>query len=110
MQGEDPTAPLPEYWSKDLECALSLNLSIAYKSIGSMEKAVIHANRYVKLIKHNAGKKVYIILWGALKHIFYHKKTIETFMLHCMNAYSVIALLSLSVIHLVIIYDKITLS
>lgn len=34
LQGEELGAPLPEYWSMDLQCALHLNLSIAYKTIG----------------------------------------------------------------------------
>ena len=35
VAGEKLESPLPEYWSRDLQCALHLNLSIAFKSIGN---------------------------------------------------------------------------
>lgn len=42
---------MPEYWTKELQCGLHLNLSIAYKTIGSMSEAVLHAHRYVNLVE-----------------------------------------------------------
>ncbi|KAK2145781.1 hypothetical protein LSH36_658g01011, partial [Paralvinella palmiformis] len=51
LQGEQLHGPLPDYWSKDLQCALHLNMSIAYKSIGDLKKAQKHAVVYMKLIE-----------------------------------------------------------
>ena len=34
VTGEELDSPLPDYWSRDLQCALHLNLSIAFKTIG----------------------------------------------------------------------------
>ena len=46
FEGEDPDhQDLPDYWSKELQCALHLNLSIAYKTISKMKKALYHATR-----------------------------------------------------------------
>ena len=50
-QGGDPKAALPDYWTPELSCALHVNLSIAYKSIGDMKKAVTHAHEYTRLIR-----------------------------------------------------------
>lgn len=41
----------PEFWTKELQCGLHLNLSIAYKSIGNIHSAVVHARKYVKLLE-----------------------------------------------------------
>ncbi|KAK2184691.1 hypothetical protein NP493_256g01011 [Ridgeia piscesae] len=51
LQGGDPKAALPDYWTPELSCALHVNLSIAYKSIGDMKKAVTHAHEYTRLIR-----------------------------------------------------------
>ncbi|KAK3087168.1 hypothetical protein FSP39_002523 [Pinctada imbricata] len=42
---------LPDFWTKELQCGLRLNLSIAYKTIGSMMYAERYARQYVKLIE-----------------------------------------------------------
>lgn len=44
---------LPAYWTHDLRCALHLNLSIAYKTIGSIEYAVHYARLYTKLVEES---------------------------------------------------------
>ncbi|XP_061183714.1 tetratricopeptide repeat protein 28-like isoform X2 [Saccostrea echinata] len=41
----------PDFWTKELQCGLHLNLSIAYKSIGNMAYAEKHARKYVKLLE-----------------------------------------------------------
>lgn len=41
----------PDFWTKELQCGLHLNLSIAYKSIGNMAYAERHAMKYVKLLE-----------------------------------------------------------
>ena len=46
----------PSYWNVDLQCALHLNLSIAYKSIGNIQRAVKHADIYVTLVKHSKNR------------------------------------------------------
>lgn len=49
----------PDFWSKELQCGLHLNLSIAYKSIGNMHSALKHACHYVKYIeKHHLQGKI----------------------------------------------------
>ena len=50
-QGGDTKAALPDYWTPELSCALHVNLSIAYKAIGDMKKAVTHANEYTRLVR-----------------------------------------------------------
>ncbi|KAK7502589.1 hypothetical protein BaRGS_00006164 [Batillaria attramentaria] len=40
---------MPDFWTKELQCGLHLNLSIAYKTIGNMSSAIVHAHRYVRL-------------------------------------------------------------
>ncbi|XP_048245138.1 tetratricopeptide repeat protein 28-like [Haliotis rufescens] len=42
---------LPDFWTKELQCGLHLNLSIAYKSIGNMHSAVYHAQKYNGFMK-----------------------------------------------------------
>ncbi|XP_067661035.1 tetratricopeptide repeat protein 28-like [Haliotis asinina] len=42
---------LPDFWTKELQCGLHLNLSIAYKSIGNMHSAVYHAQKYNSFMK-----------------------------------------------------------
>lgn len=41
----------PDFWTRELQCGLHLNLSIAYKSIGNMAYAEKHAQIYVKLLE-----------------------------------------------------------
>ncbi|KAL5012513.1 hypothetical protein ScPMuIL_011064 [Solemya velum] len=49
----------PEFWSKELQCGLHLNLSIAYKSIGNMHSALKHARQYVTYVeKHHLQGKI----------------------------------------------------
>ena len=56
---------LPDFWTKELQCGLHLNLSIAYKAIGDMESAIKHAKKYVYYIeKYN--------FHGKLKAESYH--------------------------------------
>ena len=50
VSGVSSHGQLPEYWTQDLQCALHLNLSIAYKAIGNIRKAVHHAEVFVKVI------------------------------------------------------------
>ncbi|KAK7094678.1 tetratricopeptide repeat protein 28-like [Littorina saxatilis] len=40
---------MPDFWTRELQCGLHLNLSIAYKTIGNMSSAIIHAKRYTRL-------------------------------------------------------------
>ncbi|KAI8771455.1 tetratricopeptide repeat protein 28 [Biomphalaria glabrata] len=40
---------LPDYWTKELQCGLHLNLSIAYKAVGNLASAVVHAKKYMRL-------------------------------------------------------------
>ncbi|KAL8606426.1 hypothetical protein ACOMHN_060331 [Nucella lapillus] len=40
---------MPDFWTKELQCGLHLNLSIAYKTIGNMSAAILHAHRYIRL-------------------------------------------------------------
>ena len=40
-------AGMPDYWTKELQCGLHLNLSIAYKTIGNMAVAARHAEKWV---------------------------------------------------------------
>lgn len=56
---------LPEFWTRDLQCGLRLNLSIAYKSIGQMHQAEHHARKYIKLLEHFG-------LEGRIKSESYH--------------------------------------
>ncbi|XP_052220078.1 tetratricopeptide repeat protein 28-like [Dreissena polymorpha] len=42
---------LPDFWTKELQCGLHLNLSIAYKAIGDMYSAIKHAHKYVHFIE-----------------------------------------------------------
>ena len=42
---------LPDFWTKELQCGLHLNLSIAYKAIGDMRSAIKHAKKYVEFIE-----------------------------------------------------------
>ena len=42
---------LPDFWTKELQCGLHLNLSIAYKAIGDMQSAIKHAKKYVDFIE-----------------------------------------------------------
>lgn len=44
------TDAMPEFWSKELHRGLHLNMSIAYKTIGNMSAAIIHAQQFVKLV------------------------------------------------------------
>ena len=56
---------LPDFWTKELQCGLHLNLSIAYKAIGDMHSAIKHAKKYVEFIeKYN--------FQGKLKAESYH--------------------------------------
>ncbi|KAL3871452.1 hypothetical protein ACJMK2_039449 [Sinanodonta woodiana] len=56
---------LPDFWTKELQCGIHLNLSIAYKSIADMHSAIRHAKLYVKLVeKYN--------FQGKLKAESYH--------------------------------------
>lgn len=43
---------IPDFWTHELQCGLHLNLSIAYKSIGNMHSAVIHARQYTTLLEN----------------------------------------------------------
>lgn len=56
---------LPDFWTKELQCGLHLNLSIAYKAIGSMDSAIKHAKCYVKFIEKYGFQ-------GKLKAESYH--------------------------------------
>ncbi|KAK6195644.1 hypothetical protein SNE40_001029 [Patella caerulea] len=47
----DSEITMPEFWTKQLQCGLHLNLSIAYKSIGNMNSAIVHAKSYVDLLE-----------------------------------------------------------
>lgn len=50
---------LPDFWTKELQCGLHLNLSIAYKAIGNMKSAIQHARKYVGFIeKYNFQGKL----------------------------------------------------
>ncbi|XP_053380746.1 tetratricopeptide repeat protein 28-like isoform X2 [Mercenaria mercenaria] len=50
---------LPDFWTRELQCGLHLNLSIAYKAIGNMNAAIRHAQKYVKFIeKYNFQGKL----------------------------------------------------
>ena len=40
-----PEGGMPDYWTKELQCGLHLNLSIAYKTIGNMSVAAWHAEK-----------------------------------------------------------------
>ncbi|ESO98992.1 hypothetical protein LOTGIDRAFT_231307 [Lottia gigantea] len=42
---------MPDYWTKELQCGLHLNLSIAYKTIGNIHSAVNHAKTYMALLE-----------------------------------------------------------
>ena len=42
---------LPDFWTRELQCGLHLNLSIAYKQIGNMSSAVHHARKYIRFIE-----------------------------------------------------------
>ena len=42
-------AAMPGFWTRELQCGLYLNLSIAYKTIGNMSSAIVHAHRYTRL-------------------------------------------------------------
>ena len=57
IRGEEENAPLPSYWTFDLQCALHLNLSIAYKAIGGLEQAVHFARQYTKLLQDSDVKQ-----------------------------------------------------
>ncbi|GFN95683.1 tetratricopeptide repeat protein 28 [Plakobranchus ocellatus] len=48
---EVPDGRMPEYWTKELQCGLHLNLSIAYKTIGNMAVAARHAEKYMSLAR-----------------------------------------------------------
>ncbi|XP_052790745.1 tetratricopeptide repeat protein 28-like isoform X2 [Mya arenaria] len=56
---------LPEFWTKELQCGLHLNLSIAYKAIGDMSSAIRHAHKYVGYIEKYGFQ-------GKLKAESYH--------------------------------------
>lgn len=50
---------LPDFWTRELQCGLHLNLSIAYKAIGNMSAAIKHAQKYVVYIeKYNFQGKL----------------------------------------------------
>lgn len=49
--GDDQDTELPDYWNQDLQCALHLNLSVAYKAIGDVHKAKRHAELYVIVVQ-----------------------------------------------------------
>ncbi|XP_069120674.1 tetratricopeptide repeat protein 28-like isoform X2 [Argopecten irradians] len=50
---------IPDFWTRELQCGLHLNLSIAYKSIGNMHCAVVHARQYTNLLdKYNLTGKI----------------------------------------------------
>ncbi|XP_064648996.1 tetratricopeptide repeat protein 28-like [Lineus longissimus] len=42
---------LPPFWTRELECGLRLNLSLAYKSIGNLRQALVHAQKYLALLE-----------------------------------------------------------
>ncbi|KAK3780031.1 hypothetical protein RRG08_029724 [Elysia crispata] len=46
-----PEGGMPDYWTKELQCGLHLNLSIAYKTIGNMSVAAWHAEKYMSLAR-----------------------------------------------------------
>jgi hypothetical protein len=46
-----PEGTMPDFWTKELQCGLHLNLSIAYKTIGNMSSAIIHASKHSQLAK-----------------------------------------------------------
>ena len=46
---------MPDYWTRELQCGLHLNLSIAYKTIGNMESALVHAQKYVCFMFNYVG-------------------------------------------------------
>lgn len=56
---------LPEFWTRELQCGLHLNLSIAYKAIGDMNSAIKHAQKYVAFIEKYGFQ-------GKLKAESYH--------------------------------------
>lgn len=56
---------LPDFWSKELQCGLHLNLSIAYKAIGDMHSAIQHAKMYVQYVEKFGFK-------GKMKAESYH--------------------------------------
>ena len=56
---------LPDFWTKELQCGLHLNLSIAYKAIGDMQSAIRHAQQYVAYIEKYGFQ-------GKLKAESYH--------------------------------------
>ena len=56
---------LPDFWTKELQCGLRLNLSIAYKTIGQMHHAEHHARKYISLLEHYG-------LDGRIKSESYH--------------------------------------
>ncbi|XP_071154491.1 tetratricopeptide repeat protein 28-like isoform X2 [Mytilus edulis] len=56
---------LPDFWTKELQCGLRLNLSIAYKTIGQMHHAEHHARKYISLLEQ-------FKLEGRIKSESYH--------------------------------------
>jgi hypothetical protein len=55
---------LPDFWTKELQCGLRLNLSIAYKTIGQMHHAEHHARKYISLLEpYEFGISVHALLW-----------------------------------------------
>ncbi|CAL1547836.1 unnamed protein product, partial [Lymnaea stagnalis] len=54
-----PDGDLPDYWTKELQCGLHLNLSIAYKNIGNITCAMIHSKKYRALaLKYGLNVKL----------------------------------------------------
>ncbi|XP_059149912.1 tetratricopeptide repeat protein 28-like [Physella acuta] len=42
---------MPDFWTKELQCGIHLNLSIAYKTISNVTSAATHAKIYMELTK-----------------------------------------------------------
>lgn len=60
---------MPDFWTKELQCGLHLNLSIAYKTIGNMSSAIIHAHKYVRLAeKFGLDKRYQVCLCSFHMH------------------------------------------
>lgn len=44
---------IPDIWTTELDCGLRLNLSIAYKAVGDLHKALTYAEEYIELLELN---------------------------------------------------------
>ncbi len=55
LLGDDPENEFPAFWNKHLQRAVYMNLSISYKSIGRIQKAKEHAEKYLTLMEGTEG-------------------------------------------------------